>query len=194
MENHTPRMRFAFLAVIFGGVIILLGGYFLPLGFGIWVSTIVGILFVVFGIWEAVLVGYDKGTNRIDAEREKINAIANCSPLKLSALGMNIPTLDARYVNDVLQITWEGTGVPFEIFQEFIRGSKDEYVYPERDWPRNEESARNYELIVNRLIELGFLYPSTPAGPKSWLWKPNMKKRAWDKWMIYRVEIKGMDE
>jgi hypothetical protein len=196
---HTPRLRTSLLAALIGSAVNISAGY-APADWKWWqvvLLFVTGAFCYVLAITEVCLVvSADKQElKRLDTER--VQAISQCPADRLNALGYVVPELGLRVINSQPVPMWEGV-IELDTFRKFLTACRDDYIAPVREWGKSAEDQNAYELILEKLMELGYVYSKAeggePRGPRSWLFRPNALKRLWSEWMGFDVVFQGIQE
>lgn len=190
--SHVPRLRYAIFILLIGLAAFLAGGFLT--GLPMVACLIAGGLLWFLSICEAAWIGEEIANTRRRLEIERIQAVTACPNEKLNALSVSVPEINLRWIHGAIVPTWEDTGVPLEVFRTFMADAREESVKPVREWAKDSESQRQYEIIIQKLLELGFLKTEPPRGPYSWRWRGNMRVRAWERWMTWDVTISGLQD
>ena len=196
-SDHTPRLRNSLFLLLLGAGLMLVGGYYLPENWQVLVIILCGVMVMALGVLESYLVAVGVANETMRLENDRIREVANCPPERLSVLSYRVPELDFRLINGLPVPMWEGA-VELEIFREFLRNCREDYVAPIREWGKSADEQRDYELILTRLLELGYVQSKieggTPRGPRSWLFKPGALKRLWADWIGWEIIFQGLPE
>jgi hypothetical protein len=192
--SHTPRLRQSLALILLGSAAILSGAWFSWDWWPGWVvGLVVGVYLYYLSYLEAAWISAESNAERVRVEIDRIRAVTACPNEKLNALSLAVPEIGLQWIDGAIIPTWEDTGVPLDVFREFLRGSNGEYVQPVREWAKDEQSQRQYEIIIQKLLELGYL-KTQPRGPRSWTWAPNALEKLWARWMTWELVITGPTE
>jgi hypothetical protein len=186
MYQHTPRLRNS-LALLMIGTVTIVGGGYLPENWQVFAAFVCGVLMVFLAMAEARWIGAEQFNARI---RE----VAFCPPDRLAVLAYKVPELGFKQTASYPVPMWEGI-VELDTFRKFLELSRDDYVAPIREWGKGEEDVYQYNLMLDKLLQLGYVkLDGAPRGPRSWLWRQGALKKLWADWMGWSVVFQGISE
>jgi hypothetical protein len=193
---HTPRLRFSLLSALIGTAVNI-SVLYIPSDWSIGWLFATGFFCYILAVIEVCLVVIAAHNDRMQVETSRIQAIAQCPADRLNALGYVMPELGLHIVASLPVVLWEGV-TDLEIFRKFLMACRDDYIAPIRDWGKSVEEQDAYALILDKLLELGYVYSraegGSPSGPKSWLFRPGALPRLWAEWMGWNVVFQGVKE
>jgi hypothetical protein len=185
-NEHVPRLSKALFVSGLGFVVLIFSWKLNDIGM-FWSAFVAGVFFVLLGLSECYFLIAESLRQDIMAKESIIKALANSDGEVRNAVGVWWPEFCFEFT-DVPVITWQGTDVSLETFRRFMLDSNEQYISPERNWAPGLE-RREWEKIRNKLQELGLVIPDSAAGPRSWLWRINGYKHAYNRWMRYQVKV-----
>jgi hypothetical protein len=141
-----------------------------------------GIMFFVT-VYTVALAAYD---SHINTWENFLDTFAKADEEARTAMGFVFPKIRYTLKRGELRSEFENTGVPIEIFREFMTGSNDKYISPRRDWYTREKPEWAWIAIYQWLVDHGKVAPDSAAGNVSQLWIGNAYKQMYAYWMAGR--------